>query len=76
MFRQDVGAVEMLDVVHTRHAPHHLLGVELLQSLELKLPKALVPPLSFVVAMSCKAQRLLHLGVEDVEVVVPPSHLS
>jgi hypothetical protein len=76
LLRQDAGVAELLDVVHVRHASHHPLGAELLQSLKVEMPKALLPPPSFVIATSCKAQGLLHLGIEDVEEVAPPSHLS
>jgi hypothetical protein len=61
-------------VDHARHAPHHLLGVELPQSLEVEVPEALVPSPNLVVAASYKAERLHHLSVEDVEVVAPPGH--
>jgi hypothetical protein len=64
----DVGVAELLDVVHTRHALHHLLDAELPQTLKVNVPKALVPPPSLVVATSYKAQRLLRLSDEDVVV--------
>jgi hypothetical protein len=61
-------------LVHARHAPHPLLGVELPQSLEVEVPEALVPSPSLVITTSRKAERLRHLDVEDVEVVAPPGH--
>jgi hypothetical protein len=73
---QDAGVTELLDVVHVRHTSHHPLGTELPQSLRVKMPKVLVPPPSFIVATSCKAQGLLHLGIQDVGEVAPPGHLG
>jgi hypothetical protein len=35
LLRHDTGFAELLDVVQAQHAPHHLLGAELPQSLEI-----------------------------------------
>ena len=62
----------MLD---SQHALHHLLVAKLLQGLEVEVPKVLVPP-PRVVAAGCKARRLRHLYVEDVEAVGASIHLG
>jgi hypothetical protein len=41
---KDAGVAELLHVLDSRHALHHLLVAELLQGLEVEVPKALVPP--------------------------------
>jgi hypothetical protein len=57
-------------------APHHLLVVELLQGLEVEMPKALVPPLGVIVTVSYKTKGLRHLHMEDIEAVAPSAHLG
>jgi hypothetical protein len=59
-----------------RHALHHLLATELLQGLKVEVPKALVPPPSVFVAVSCKTKGLRHLHVKDVEAVAPSIRLD
>ena len=61
------------------HAPLHLLIIELLQGLEVEVPKALVPPPSVIVAAGragCKTKGLRHLHVKDVDAVAPSVHLA
>jgi hypothetical protein len=72
----DTGVAELLHVVVARHALHHLLVAELLQGLEVEVPKALVPPPGFIVPPSCKTKGLRHLCVKNVEAVAPPIHLG
>jgi len=73
---EDAGVVELLHVLDSRHALHHLLVAELLQGLEVEVPKALVPPPGVVVAAGCKTHGLRHLHVEDVKAVGASVHLD
>ena len=72
----DVGVAQLLHMVDARHALHHLLVAELLQGLEVEVPKAPVPPPGFIVLPSCKTKRLCHLYVKNVEAVAPHVHLG
>jgi len=63
-------------VLDSRHALHHLLVAELLQGLEVEVPKALVPPPRVVVAAGYKTHGLRHLHVEDIEAVGAFVHLD
>jgi hypothetical protein len=63
-------------VLDSRHALRHLLIAELLQGLEVEVPKALVPPLGVVVAAGCKTHGPRHLYVEDAEAVGASVHLG
>jgi hypothetical protein len=65
---EDAGVAELLHML-SWHALHHLLVVELLQGLEVEVPKALVPSLGVIVAVGCKTHGLHYLHVEDVEAV-------
>jgi hypothetical protein len=56
----------LLHMVKARQASYHLLGTEPLQSLEVKVPEALVPLSCPVVSTSSKATRLCHLHIEHV----------
>jgi hypothetical protein len=73
---EDVGVAELLHVVDVPHGLDHLLLAELLQGLEVEVPKALVPPPSVIVVACCKTEGLRHLYVKDVEAVAPPVHLG
>jgi len=50
--RQDAGVADLLHVFDAQYAPHHLLAAELLQGFEVKVPEALMPTPSLVVAGS------------------------
>ena len=63
-------------MVDVRHPPHHLFSTKLPQGLKVKVPKALMPAPPIIIALSCKAKGLHHLGMEDVEVIAPPTHLG
>jgi hypothetical protein len=54
----------------------HLLVAELLQDLEVEVPKVLMPPLGVVIVAGCKAHGLCHLYMEDVEAVGASVHLG
>lgn len=58
----DAGVAELLHVLHLQDALHHLLGVELLQSLEMKMAEALVAPPRVVVAKRYRAVVLPQCG--------------
>jgi hypothetical protein len=72
----DAGVAELLHVLDSRHALHHLFVTELLQGLEVEVPKALVPLLGIIIAAGCKAHGLRHLHVENVEAVGASVHLG
>jgi hypothetical protein len=73
---EDAGVAELLHVLNSWHALRHLLVAELLQGLEVEVPKALVPPLGVVITAGCKAHGLHHLYMEDVEVIGASIHLG
>jgi hypothetical protein len=73
---EDAGVAELLHVLDSRHALRHLLVAELLQGLEVEVPKALVPPPGVVIAAGCKAHGLRHLHMENVEAVGASIHLG
>ena len=73
---EDAGVAKLLHVLDSRHALHHLLVAELLQGLEVEVPKALVPPPGVVVTAGCKTHGLRHLHVEDVKAVGASVHLD
>jgi hypothetical protein len=59
-----------------RQASYHLLGIESLQGLEVKVPEALVPLPCLIISTSSKAARLCHLHVEDVKPIWTPAYLG
>jgi hypothetical protein len=73
---EDATVIELLHVLDSRHALHHLLVAKLLQGLEVEVPKALVPPPGVVVAAGCKAHELRYLHMDDVEAVGASIHLG
>jgi hypothetical protein len=73
---EDAGVAELLHVLDSRHALHHLLVFEQLQGLEVEVPKALVPPPGVIVAAGCKTHGLRHLHVEDVQAIGASVHLG
>jgi hypothetical protein len=76
LLRQHADVAELLHVVKARQALYHLLGTKLLQSLEVKVPKSLVPLPRLVVPTSSKAEELCYLHVEDVESISASSYLG
>jgi hypothetical protein len=76
MLRQHADVVELLHVVKARQALYHLLGTELLQGLEVKVPEALVPPACLVVPTNSEAEGLCYLHVEDVESIEASGYLG
>jgi hypothetical protein len=75
LLRQHADAAELLHVVKAQQALYHLLGTELLQGLEVKVPKAFVP-LSRLVETNSKAEGLCYLHVEDVESIGASGYLG
>jgi hypothetical protein len=73
---EDAGVAELLHVLDSWHALHHLLVADLLEVLEVEVPKALVLLPSIVVTAGYKAHGLCHLHVENVEAVGTSVHLS
>src|SRR5438132_4848029 len=76
LLRQHADVAELLHVVKARQASHHLLGMEPLQGLEVKVPEALVPLPSLVVPTSNKAEGLCYLHFEDVELIGASGYLD
>jgi len=69
---EDAGVAELLHVLDSRHALHHLLVAELLQGLEVEVLKALVPPPLVVIAAGYKACRQWWSVVEAIRGLSPP----
>jgi hypothetical protein len=63
-------------VLDSWHALYHLLVADLLEVLEVEVPKALMLLPGVVVAVGYKAHGLCHLHVENVEAVGTSVHLS
>jgi hypothetical protein len=76
LLRQHADVAELLHVVEAWQASHHLLGTKLLQGLEVKVPKALVPLPRLVVPMSSEEEGLCHLHIKDIELICASSYLS
>jgi hypothetical protein len=57
---QHADIAELLHVVKARHALYHLLGTELLQGLEVKVPEVLVPLTRLIVPMNSKTEGLCY----------------
>jgi hypothetical protein len=76
LLRQHADVAELLHVVETWQASHHLLGTEPLQGLEVKVPKALVPLPRLVVPTSSEAKGLCHLHIKDVESICASGYLA
>jgi hypothetical protein len=56
LLHQHTDIIELLHVVKARQTSYHPLGTELLQGLEMKVPKALMPLPRLIVPMSSKAE--------------------
>jgi hypothetical protein len=76
LLRQHADVAELLHVVKARQASYHPLGTEPLQSLEVKVPKALMPLTHLIIPTSSKAERLCYLHVEDVESIGASGYLG
>ena len=70
------GVAELLDVVDAGHAADHLLLVELLQGLEVKMPEALMPAPRLIVPARDKAKGVRHLHMKHIKAVASPVHLG
>jgi hypothetical protein len=64
---QYADVTELLHVIKARQTSYHLLGTELLQGLEVKVPEALVPLPRLIIPMNSNAEGLCYLHVEDIE---------
>lgn len=53
---QHAGVTELLHMLDTWHALHHLFAAELPQGLEVEVPKALVIPPCVIVVARCKTE--------------------
>jgi hypothetical protein len=73
---QHADIAELLYVVKAWQALYHLLGTELLQGLEVKVPEALVPLPRLVVPTNSEAEGLCYLHVEDVESIGASGYLG
>jgi hypothetical protein len=76
LLRQHVDIAELLHVVKAQHASYHPLGTELLQGLEVKAPKALMPLPHLINPTSSKAKGLCYLHVEDIESIGASGYLG
>jgi hypothetical protein len=76
LLRQHTNVTELHHVVKARHASYHPLGTELLQSLKVKVPEALVSLPRLIVSTSSKAEGLCYLHVEDIESIGASGYLG
>jgi hypothetical protein len=76
LLRQHTDVIELLHVVKARQASYHPLGTEPLQSLEVKVPEALVPLPRLIVPMSSKIEGLCYLYIEDIESIGASGYLD
>ena len=76
LLSEDAGVVELLHMVDARYAPCHLLVAEPLQSLEVEVPKALVPSPGVIITVGYKAHGMHHLHMEDIKAIGASVHLS
>jgi hypothetical protein len=67
---------QLLDVVDLRHPAHHLLTSELMERLEVEMPKPLVPIPGLIISMRDKAEGSGHLHVKHVQSVAPAVDLG
>jgi hypothetical protein len=63
-------------VVKARHASYHPLGTRLLQGLEVKVPKALMPLPRHIIPTNSKAEGLCYLHVLDIESIGASGYLG
>jgi hypothetical protein len=63
-------------VVKAWQALYHLLGTELLQGLEVKVPEVLMPLPCLIVPWNSEAEGLCYLHVEDVESIGASGYLG
>jgi hypothetical protein len=71
-----VGIAELLNAVDARHAADHLLLAELLQGLEVKMPKAFVLVPCLIITARDKEKEVRHLYMKHVKAVAFPVHLG
>jgi hypothetical protein len=76
LLRQHADVAELLHVVNAQPASYHPLGTEPLQSLEVKVPEALVSLPRLIVPTSSKAEGLSYLHVEDIESIGASGYLG
>jgi hypothetical protein len=76
LLRQHANITELLHMVKAQQASYRPLGTKLLQSLEVKVPEALVPLPRLVVPTSSKAEGLCYLHVEDMESIDASDYLG
>jgi hypothetical protein len=65
------GVAQLVNVVDMQHLVHHLLAPELLERLEVEVPKPLVPTLGLIISMSGEAEGSSHIHVKHVHPVAP-----
>jgi hypothetical protein len=76
LLRQHTDITELLHVVKARQTLYHLLGTELLQGLEVKVPEALVPLPRLIIPTNSEAEELCYLHIEDVESIGASGYLG
>jgi hypothetical protein len=76
LLRLHADVAKLLHVVKARQASYHPLGTEPLQSLEVKVPEALVPLAHLVVPISSKTEGLCYLHVEDIKSIGASGYLG
>jgi hypothetical protein len=76
LLRQHADVAELLHVVEAWQVSHHLLGTKLLQGLEVKVPKVLVPLPRLIVPTSSEAEGLCHLHIKDIESICAFGYLG
>jgi hypothetical protein len=76
LLRQHADVTKLFHVVKARQASYHSLGTKLLQGLEVKVPKSLVPLPCLVIPMSSKSEGLCYLHVEDIESIGASGYLG
>jgi hypothetical protein len=76
LLHQHTDVTKLLHVVKARQASYHPLGTELLQGLEVKVSKALVPLPRLIVPISNKIEGLCYLHVGDIESIGASGYLG
>jgi hypothetical protein len=76
LLHQHADVAELLHVVKARQTSYHSFGTELLQDLEVKVPKAIVPLPCLVVPTSSKTEGLCYLHVEYIESIGASGYLG
>jgi hypothetical protein len=76
LLRQHTDVTKLLHVDKARQASYHPFDTEPYQSLEVKVPEALVPLSRLIVLMSSKTEGLCYLHVEDIESIGASGYLG